>query len=83
LGQIGDPRAVKPLIKALQDQNLSVCSAVVEALGLIGDLEALPHLLKIERREKALRRSTANVARKAINQIKAASIERSAVLKTE
>ncbi len=47
LGHIGDPRAVQPLIQALEDPEIRW--AAVEALGRIGDPRALPalaHLLK-------------------------------------
>ena len=37
LGNIGDPRAVEPLIVALKDENLWVCDAATSALVKIGE----------------------------------------------
>ena len=44
LGQIGDPRAVEPLIAALKDEGESVRSSAARALGKIGDPRAVESL---------------------------------------
>jgi len=41
LGEIGDPRAVEPLIAALGDPDGDVREAAAEALGTIGDPRAV------------------------------------------
>jgi HEAT repeat protein len=48
LGNLGDRRAVGPLIKAFEDPKTpsAVCIAVAEALGKLKDLDALPVLFK-------------------------------------
>jgi HEAT repeat protein len=83
LGRIGNVCAVEPLIRLLQeDQDRSVCTCVIEALRLIGDLQALPYLRKVERRQKVFgNNNTAAMAREAINQIKKASAKRRSDLK--
>lgn len=45
LGEIGDARAVQPLIESIQNEMLS--EPAVEALGKIGSAEALPCLLSL------------------------------------
>jgi len=45
LGQIGDPRAVEPLIAALKDEGESVRSSAARALGKIGDPRAVESLI--------------------------------------
>lgn len=45
LGVIGDPRAVDPLIGALQDQDSPVRAAAAEALMRIGDVRAIAPLI--------------------------------------
>ena len=47
LGEIGDLRAVKPLIKALEDENKYVRSHAVWALGEIGDARAVESLVEL------------------------------------
>lgn len=44
LGQAGDPRAIEPLIDALQDTHVGVRGAAANALGVIGDDLAVPYL---------------------------------------
>jgi HEAT repeat protein/tetratricopeptide (TPR) repeat protein len=51
LGEIGDPRAVEPLIQALNDSNIGVRIAVVEALGKIGSPRAIVPLIDAIRDE--------------------------------
>lgn len=54
LGEIRDPRAVDPLIAALNDRNPEVREEAAEALGKIGDpraVEPLTGLLGDPRRE--------------------------------
>jgi HEAT repeat protein len=46
LGQIGDQRAIGPLIGALSDSNDMVRSTAATALGEIGSSEAIPALLE-------------------------------------
>ncbi len=45
LGELSDARAVKPLIKALDDSNQWVRIVAAEALGQIGDSDAVPTLV--------------------------------------
>ena len=47
VGELGDPRAVPPLLKnlILSDEE-EVRIAIVKALGKIGDLQAVPHLIQ-------------------------------------
>ena len=44
LGQAGDPRAIEPLIDALEDDHVGVRGAAANALGTIGHTEAIPYL---------------------------------------
>ena len=46
LGQIGDPQAVQPLIKALGDENEFVRRRAAWSLGQIGDSQAVQPLIK-------------------------------------
>ena len=46
LGQLGDPRAVEPLVKALGDDDRYVRIAVATALGQLGDPRAVEPLVK-------------------------------------
>lgn len=41
LGEIGDPRAIKPLCAALKDENSGVRASAAKALGIIGDSRAV------------------------------------------
>ena len=41
LGDIGNPKAVEPLINALQDPGANVRHGAADALGKIGDLRAV------------------------------------------
>jgi HEAT repeat protein len=74
LGEIGDARAVKPLIGALRDEDVEMRWRAAQALGRLGDPRALPHLEQVEREDKGwtLLGTVADVAREAIEQIKAA-----------
>ena len=45
LGQLGDKRAVEPLIAALQDDVENVRQAAAEALGQLGDERAVEPLI--------------------------------------
>lgn len=47
LGQVGDPRAIEPLIEALGDEHVGVRGAAANALGAIGDDQAIPYLLPL------------------------------------
>lgn len=46
LGELGNRRAVEPLIKALGDRVISVSSNAAIALGMIGDRRAVPSLIR-------------------------------------
>jgi HEAT repeat protein len=46
LGEIGDKRAVEPLIKSVTDENISVCVYSIIALRSIGDKRAVEPLIK-------------------------------------
>jgi len=52
LGQLGDSRAIAPLVKALQDESNEVRYFAAEALGNIGDIQALPYLEKVMLEDK-------------------------------
>ncbi len=53
LGEIGDPRAVKPLIRALKDREITVRGYSAEALGKCGDERALAPLREMIAGEEA------------------------------
>ncbi len=62
LGELGDKRAVEPLIKLLGDEEESVRRAVAEALGKLGDKRAVEPLLALFWDEDAELRSAAREA---------------------
>lgn len=47
LGQIGDDRAIPPLIRALEHGDADVRASAIHALGALGAKQALPHLQKL------------------------------------
>ena len=47
LGQLGDPRAVNPLIRALNDSDSGVRGAAATALGQLGDTRAVNPLITV------------------------------------
>ena len=47
LGEIGDPRAVTPLLGALADEDLGVRQCTAEALGALKAEVAIPNLVKL------------------------------------
>jgi HEAT repeat protein len=47
LGEIGDSRAVEPLIKALGDKDEYVREAATKALGMIADVRAVEPLIEV------------------------------------
>ena len=49
LGDLGDERAVPPLIEALQSGDTTVCEGAAEALGRLGDPRALEPLRRKKR----------------------------------
>jgi hypothetical protein len=49
LGQVGDARAIEPLIEALEDENAAVQGAAANALGKLGDQRAVDYLLPLLR----------------------------------
>ncbi len=51
LGKLADPRAVQPLIKALNDQNKTVRGIAASALGQLGDQSALEPLRELVKRD--------------------------------
>jgi HEAT repeat protein len=53
LGQARDPRAIEPLIDALQDAHVGVRGAAANALGTIGDQSAVPYLLPLLKQDNA------------------------------
>ena len=52
LGRIGDPRAVDPLIEALEDEYAFVRYFSARALGEIGDHRAMRPLKRAKRRKE-------------------------------
>jgi HEAT repeat protein len=62
LKKFGDPRAVTPLCRALQDSNSEVRLGAAEALGVVGDQRSVEPLCKALRDEDARVRSAAAVA---------------------
>jgi HEAT repeat protein len=66
LEKIGKP-AVEPLIAALKDQDVTVRSKAVEALGKIGDSRALPELGRVEKEDKEV--LVREAAKKALEKI--------------
>lgn len=68
LGEIGDTRAVEPLIQALSDLDGSVRSVAAEALGKIGDVRAVEPLTKsLKDKDKFVRED----AKEALEKLKA------------
>jgi HEAT repeat protein len=65
VGQLGDRRAVKPLIIALRDQDVNIREAAVEALVELGE-PAVPQLTAALRDE---RRNVHQAASKALEKI--------------
>lgn len=60
LGELGDARAVEPLIIALKDKDEFVVSEAAEALGKLGDTRAvLPLTLLLKHRESFVRSAAA------------------------
>jgi len=59
LGEIGDRRAVGPLIEMLKDENYLVRSVAAKALGEIGDERAIPPLIEGLRADEDLRMAAA------------------------
>ena len=51
LGKLGDPRAVRPLIKALGDSNKTVRGIAASALGQLGDAAAVEPMRDLLRHE--------------------------------
>ena len=47
LGQVGDARAIEPLIETLEDENAAVQGAAANALGKLGDERAVEYLLPL------------------------------------
>lgn len=74
LGQIGDKRAVGPLINALDDDSSSMCVAVIYALETLDAKEALPRLISLLDDQRpsnsALQVSVAEAARAAIAKLR-------------
>jgi HEAT repeat protein len=73
LGEIGDPRAVGPLINALKDKSLGVRAwgvrvAATEALGKIGDPRAIEFLKELLTEKDSY--SVGKEAQKALDEIR-------------
>jgi len=62
LGEIGDKRAVEPLIQALKEGNHYLQRAAADALGKIGDSRAVEPLIQALRTEKTLTSISYNIA---------------------
>jgi len=64
LGKSKDTRATRPLIKALDDENVSVRAAAAAALKTLGDPEALPalRLNRLDRSEVVRRQVSESIA---------------------
>jgi hypothetical protein len=61
LGQIGDTRAVEPLLARLEDQESGVRQAAASALGQIGDTRAVePWRARLEDQESGVRQAAAS-----------------------
>ena len=52
LGQIGDPKAVESLIRALKDKDKLVRAEAAEALGLLKDPRAIGPIVKVLKKEE-------------------------------
>lgn len=61
LGQLGDMRAVQPLVAALRDSTGAVCASAATALGQLGDVQTVTPLISVllTRDEPTARRSAA------------------------
>jgi len=60
LGEIGDPRAVEPLIATMKDINIDWRHKAVEALGKIGDIRAVePLIAAMNDKNEQVRRAAA------------------------
>lgn len=67
LGEIGDARAVEPLIEAVKDKDEYVRWAAIETLGEIGDARAVESLIEaLKDKDEDVRR----VAREALSKIR-------------
>jgi single-stranded DNA-specific DHH superfamily exonuclease len=71
LGNLGDARAVTPLITALKD--IYTCSNAAVALGELGDANALPHLNKLKNSFATKPKIVRDAAAEAISKINAKS----------
>ncbi len=52
LGELGDTKAVKPVIKMLKDEWVNVRIYAVTSLGKLGDTEAVPALIEVLKNEE-------------------------------
>ncbi|RZB32933.1 MAG: hypothetical protein AEth_00279 [Candidatus Argoarchaeum ethanivorans] len=66
LGEIGDTRAVEPLIRALKDKDWFVRNKAAKALGIIGDTRAVEPLIQVMKTEDICDRG---IAAKALDRI--------------
>ena len=55
LAQTKDPRALAPILAGLKDERMPVRWSAVEALGDLGNREAVPRLLELLHKEEAYR----------------------------
>ena len=72
LGCLGDEAAVGPLTAALQDESADVVWQAADALGKIGDAQAIPHLTRVvgeDERTTQYGGAVAKMAQYAIGQI--------------
>ncbi len=66
MGQIGDRRAVGPLLDALDDESPTMCVAAIQALETLHAQEALPRLIPLLNDN---RKSVADAAKAAIENL--------------
>lgn len=59
LGQLGDARAVRPLLQALRSPEPAVCVAAIDTLSRLGDVQAIEPLIPMLRHKNARVRCTA------------------------
>lgn len=68
LSTIGNRESVKPLIEALSDERPDVRFCVCGALGMLGDIDAIPKLTELARSDDA--KNVKKAAKKAIEDIR-------------
>ncbi len=79
LSAIGNRTSVKPLIDALSDKDSRVRFLAAGALGMLGDIDAIPKLTDLSRNDKV--QKVRETARKAIEDIR--SVQHSSSIKRQ